>query len=144
MSDCIEHPGSRTRFGYAMLYVNGKQWSAHRLAWTLANGPIPDGMWVLHRCDNPPCWNVEHLFLGTASDNSRDRDAKGRAGAGWHLPENRPRGEANAKAKLTTEAVREMRELYVAGGTYRGLARRFGVHRTVARDAILGRTWGHV
>jgi hypothetical protein len=60
--------------GYGRVLV-----SAHRLAWELAHGPIPDGLLVLHRCDNPPCCNPEHLFLGTVADNMADKTAKGRA-----------------------------------------------------------------
>ena len=144
MSDCIEFAGTRTADGYGMLWVGGRQWGAHRWAWTQANGPIPDGMMVLHRCDNPPCWNPDHLFLGTAADNARDRDAKGRSGIGWHLPEHRPRGEANAKAKLTASIVRTMREAHASGATYYDLARQFGVDGTTVRRAVAHDTWGHV
>jgi hypothetical protein len=51
---------------------------AHRLSWTMANGPIPAGMWVLHHCDNPPCVNPDHLYVGTPSDNAQDRERRGR------------------------------------------------------------------
>ena len=60
--------------GYGRVLV-----SAHRLAWELKHGPIPNGLLVLHRCDNPPCCNPEHLFLGTATDNMADKTRKGRA-----------------------------------------------------------------
>ena len=63
---------------YGMISVKGKSWPAHRLSWTLAYGPIPEGMCVCHHCDNPPCVRPDHLFLGTRADNNRDRDQKGR------------------------------------------------------------------
>ncbi len=76
---------------YGLLYVNNRQRRAHRIAWELANGPIPDGIEVCHRCDNPPCCNPAHLFLGTQRDNMDDCVAKGR-----HIsqnPEPRSRGD---------------------------------------------------
>lgn len=79
---CLEFTGFLNSKGYGR--INGeiggtnKQWFAHRAAWMLAHGPIPDGMVVCHHCDNPPCCNVEHLFLGTPTDNIRDMIAKGR------------------------------------------------------------------
>jgi hypothetical protein len=86
-SGCREFSGSRrpVRTGYGLISDdNGKVVGAHILAWTLAHGPIPPGMKVLHHCDNPPCcqaYGTDHLFLGTDADNSEDRAAKGR---GYH------------------------------------------------------------
>jgi hypothetical protein len=76
--ECWVWTSKHNDLGYGMLMVNYQRWYAHRLAWTLANGPIPDGLCVLHRCDNPPCVRPAHLFLGTRTDNAKDRDQKGR------------------------------------------------------------------
>ncbi len=82
----------------------------HRIAWEEANGPIPEGLHVLHSCDNPPCCNVGHLFLGTAQDNADDKVAKGR----------QLQGERHPGAKLTwgqVEAIRsdDRRNTVIAG-----------------------------
>jgi len=76
---CKEWPRYRDRKGYGIKRFGkrGKQ-RVHRLAWEETHGPIPEGMHVLHHCDNPPCYEVEHLFLGTNTDNMRDKAAKGR------------------------------------------------------------------
>lgn len=90
--------------GYGIVRHNGRNTSAHRLAWILANGPIPEGLHVCHRCDNPPCCNPEHLFIGTRKDNMQDCLAKGRfatgdrSGARLH-PEKLPRGDDNFARK---------------------------------------------
>jgi hypothetical protein len=70
--------------GYGLLTVAGRTTYAHRYAWELANGPIPGGAWVLHRCDNPPCCEPSHLFLGTRESNQVDmaRKNRGRHGTG--------------------------------------------------------------
>lgn len=77
---CWEFMGARTPKGYGRIGLDGQYWQAHRLAWTLKRGPIPNGLGlqVCHRCDNPPCINPDHLFLGTNADNCRDRHSKGR------------------------------------------------------------------
>lgn len=75
---CIEISGPRQRSGHIRIWMDGGMRLAHRVAWLMAKGPIPDGLGVLHRCDNPPCVNVDHLFLGTVGDNNADRDRKGR------------------------------------------------------------------
>lgn len=75
---CMEWTARTDPDGYGEIRVDGKLWRAHRLAWTAANGPIPTGLQVLHHCDNPPCVNVQHLFLGTNKDNHADKKRKGR------------------------------------------------------------------
>lgn len=123
--------------GYGELAIGGVSRRSHRVSWVLTNGPIPDGLQVLHRCDNPPCVRVSHLFLGTNADNVRDREAKHRRTAVV-------RGEANPRARLTEARVREMRRLSEAGWTGTDLATMFGVGDVTARDAVAGRTWTHV
>lgn len=76
--DCLVFTGSRNEDGYGSISVGGRMVKTHRLAWELIIGPIPDGMVVCHRCDNPPCCYVDHLFLGTVADNNADRHIKGR------------------------------------------------------------------
>lgn len=76
--ECWPRTGAHDSKGYGLLKVQGAQQRAHRLVWEYTYGPIPDGLWVLHRCDNPPCCNPDHLFLGTNQDNQRDSVNKGR------------------------------------------------------------------
>lgn len=78
-SGCWEWLGCRNIKGYGQQTVNGKPKSVHRIAWEARYGST-NGLWVLHKCDNPACYNPDHLFLGTAQDNVKDMWAKGR---GW-------------------------------------------------------------
>lgn len=86
-SGCLEYRGNRNAMGYGVMWFKGRRGTlVHRVAWTLAHGPIPGGMNVLHHCDNPPCiktegdgqWPEGHLFLGSRDDNMADMKAKGR------------------------------------------------------------------
>lgn len=113
-----------------------KAWSASRLAWTLSFGEIPDGLCVCHICDNPPCCNPNHLFLGTQQDNVDDRERKGRN----KLPHSL--GEEHGQSKLTEVQVLSIRKEYVAGETYRSLAKKYGVTFGAIRNIVKYRTWG--
>jgi hypothetical protein len=143
---CWPWPGATHPGGYGAL--NPSKWGetrAHRMAWKLANDrDIPAGMLVCHRCDNPPCCNPAHLFLGTHGDNSRDRNAKGRAA---------PKvGELNGRALLTQDDVQEIRRVYRRGHKSRagdprscvGLSRTYGVSEDAIRQIVKGRHWGHL
>ncbi len=109
---------------------------SHRSAWRIYRGPIPDGMFVLHRCDVPSCVNPEHLFLGTHKDNMQDMVSKGR-GRGLV-------GSAHPESKLTEADVLEMRRLSKAGKTAIEIAAQFGVGKSAANYACNGTTWKHV
>jgi len=122
------------KWGYGSFCVGDSMVLAHRVSYELAYGPIPDGLDVLHRCDNPPCVRPEHLFLGTDLDNARDMDSKGRR---------RPSpGERNGNSKLSYEQVTEIRGLYAGGGwSWRKLARQFGVSHHQIGLIVRGRSW---
>lgn len=144
LSDCVEARGTLNNSGYVQVYEPRYPHGigAHRLAWIKANGPIPDGMCVCHRCDNRRCVNVAHLFLGTVADNVRDCRAKGRA---YTVPtERKARGAAAGGSKLTEGWVRAGRALRDLGLTYDAIAAELGVHRMTVYDFCKRRTWAHV
>jgi len=78
-ASCWIWEGSRNENGYGMFSLNECQ-TTHRISWTLKFGKIPKGKWILHKCDNPPCVNPDHLFIGTHTDNMKDMSKKGRTG----------------------------------------------------------------
>ncbi len=91
---CCLWTAGKFKNGYGAFWVNGQNHRAHRVAWEIANGPIPDGLGVLHQCDTPACQNVNHLFLGTNIDNTADKVAKGRQAKGPGAgPKNPPCGD---------------------------------------------------
>lgn len=110
---------------------------AHRFSWILANGEIPDGMFVCHKCDVPLCVNPTHLFLGTATDNMQDMIRKGRGPNQY--------GEANPAAKLTEQKVRQIKWLHrIGAGGQAKIAKFYGICRENVRDILKGKTWKHV
>ena len=139
MSDCVV---TTTKSGRNRpdTTIGGKRMRSHKAAWIRAYGPIPEGMCVCHKCDNPQCINPEHLFLGTHTDNMRDMWAKGRA---------RPRkfetgaSHPRSTAKLTEEtAVYAMARL-LAGERQKSVAAAFGVDQSCISNLWSGRTWSH-
>lgn len=176
--------GTKNRKGYGMWRgIAKRQDLAHRTAFILSNGGIPDGMHICHRCDVPACCNPVHLFAGTARDNAIDRDAKGRGARGvTHysktrpdrvprgdrngtrtMPESRPRGDdhharanpelmargaSHGMAKLTDAIVLEIRRIFSANKTQRGikarLARDYGMSWSALNSILMRETWRHV
>jgi hypothetical protein len=130
--------GKDEKSAYGIVWFNGYRHKCHRLAFRLIKGPIPEGLLVCHTCDNPPCCNPAHLFVGTPKDNSDDARAKGRL--------HREMGSARYNAILTEEAVAEIK----AGaptrryGWGRMMARKYGVCPTAINNVIRGRRWKQV
>lgn len=77
--ECLVWTKKTDNWGYGVTSLEGRSYRVHRLVWERANGPIPEGMLICHTCDNPPCYFLKHLFLGTHQDNMRDMAAKGRS-----------------------------------------------------------------
>lgn len=137
-SGCWEWTGSRNENGYGQISLGpGPIVKAHRAAWMVYRGPIPDGIQVLHHCDNPPCCNPDHLYLGTPADNSRDRISRGRHRSAPL------KGSAHPLAKLTEADVRHIRDLGRPYGLH-ALARLYGINRTTITAIVDRRKWKHV
>lgn len=151
--------GKRNRRGYGQFWDgtylpsgSPRQVVSSRWAYESQNGPIPDGMFVCHTCDDPSCVRVAHLFLGSPADNSADMVSKGRAwarsgdehGLRKH-PERVARGEAHSQAYLTEDLVRAMRERHAATGmSYEALGREFGTTGVNASLIIRRKRWSHI
>jgi hypothetical protein len=125
---------SKTKKGYGVMRgQDNKQTTAHRFAYESKYGQIPDGLMVLHSCDNPPCCNPSHLFLGTGTDNAADRDSKKR---GTRPPLHK--GESHPLAKLTKRQVDEIRQ---ASGTLREISEQYGIGMSQVSAIRKGKGW---
>jgi hypothetical protein len=135
---CWVWQDGKTSDGYASVAAEGSIHYGHRLSYEVHVGSIPGGLCVLHHCDNPPCLNPLHLFLGTKADNSADMAQKGRARGGVL------RGEANPHATLTADRVRAIRRFAARGVSDTELGQRFGLSRGAIYSVVARRTWAHV
>lgn len=132
---CWEWTGALNRHGYGSFWLD-KCVLAHRIAWRLANGPIPEGKLVMHSCDNRICCNPEHLFTGTNQDNMDDMVEKGRA--------NRMPGETHPMSKLTERAVLWIRMWAGCGYKQVDIASAFGIDQTNVSCITTRKTWRHI
>lgn len=131
---CWEWQGGTNSDGYGSHSVCGVNWKAHRYAWHITNGPIKDGLYVCHMCDNRTCVNPAHMFLGTVYDNISDMDQKGR----------RAVGTQNGKAKMTEAIVHRVRELRSLGYSFTEIAAQVGMSKGAVQHVVSGATWSHL
>lgn len=136
---CWLWTGGRDSHGYGKLTLDKKQIGAHKVAYQLWKGEIPEGLCVLHTCDVNNCVNPEHLWLGTKADNSQDMVRKGR----MYHPYNK--GIAHGSSKLTEEEILEIRDLYPLGQySHRKLAKKFNVSYNHIKRILDRDVWRHI
>jgi len=127
---CREWLGLRDSKGYGILGRDHRRWRVHRYVWSSINGPIPDGLVVMHRCDNPPCYRLDHLVLGTPGDNTADMLSKER--------------QANGGRIATADEVVAMRIDCANGMSVRQVAAKYGFSASCTHHILTGSTWRHV
>lgn len=133
-SKCWEWKGAKFPNGYGVIFVNGKNISAHRFSYLTYVGKIREGLCVLHKCDNRGCVNPNHLFLGTRHDNILDASRKMRL---WH-------GIEHWNAKLNDSKVIDAREMFCKGFSVGEISKKFCVNWKTMSSALTGKTWRHV
>ena len=133
---CWEWKGSRHSFGHGVLSFQGQRIGAHRAAYSVWVGPIPEGKEIRHKCDNPPCINPAHLEPGTHAENMQDSAVRGRARSS--------RGEEKHSAILTEQKVLDIRSMALQGQSSKDLSLTYGVSYYTIRDIVTGRRWRHL
>lgn len=145
VGECWMWKGNVSR-RYGRLYIAGRTIRAHRYAWEAVYGPVPDGLVVCHRCDQPLCVRPDHLFAATPAENNADRAAKGRSAKGDRHParmhpETRPRGEAHGMAKYTAQQIQGAKAMIDAGHTLNDIARLTGINKSTLSKVKRGIQW---
>lgn len=133
-STCWYWIGGMYADGYGKARHQGKECKAHRYSYMLHKGPIPNGMHVCHKCDEPSCVNPDHLFIGTRNENMRDMAEKGRSA----------HGARHGMAKLSIEQVREIRAKRDNGQSMRAIAAEYGVSGGRISEIVHRKSWRRV
>lgn len=136
-TQCWEWTGTKSKGGYGQFTVRGIGYKPHRVSASLFLGfPLSSNLAVCHKCDNPSCFNPQHLFVGTFSENIRDAVQKGR----WiHT-----RGEKNGRAKLSEDDVLQIRLALAFGASVATMAKRFGMSFKTVSKIKLRQRWAHI
>jgi hypothetical protein len=143
-SGCWEWIGTKQDAGYGRIIISGKAVLAHRMSFEMHKGIIPPGMQVCHKCDNPPCVNPDHLFLGTAKDNAQDCISKGRKNAVGPKGRRVIDGVAGNNRKLTPSDVLKIREDAVNGMPNSDIAKKFNVSDSTISRIVNRNNWRHL
>ena len=130
---CREWIKRKNEKGYGQIGIGGKSYLTHKLMWEVCKGPVPIGLQVCHRCDNPSCVRLDHLFLGTNRDNAKDSKDKGRRA--------RLKGSRHGRAKLTESDVMSIRS---SSQGINDLAALYGVAAQNIRHIVQRKTWTHL
>jgi len=148
---CWNWMASMRENGYGQIYKDGKPAKAHRVSYELFVGKIPEGLCVLHSCDNRKCVNPAHLSVDTQKENLRqmreryrDNTAKGDNSGSRTHPERRPRGETHCRSKLTNNDIYEVKILYGFGFTHRELGLMYNVAHSSIANILNGKSWNHL
>lgn len=139
--DCWEWTGSLNNKGYSQIRIGGGLSLGHRVSYEIHNGPIPEGLHVLHSCDNPGCVNPVHLHLGTHQDNMREMVLRGRSNGGSKCDNS---GEKHGGSKLGNDDIREIRRLRVDGISQRELSAVYGVAESTISQIVNRKRWRHI
>lgn len=133
IDECWEWQALKDKHGYGKFKLNDKMVKAHRFAWELVNGPIPEGMVIRHNCDNPGCVNSTHLEIGTQADNVKDMVNRGR--------QSRPKGTLNSMVKKTESDIIAIRS---AIGTQTAIAKKYGISQRQVSNIKNRKQWKHL
>lgn len=134
-SGCHEYSGA-TLHGYGVFWLNGKNEKAHRVAYVIANGAIPDGLQVNHHCDNRKCCNPDHLYAGTVQQNVNDREERHRG--------RRLLGSDHPNTNLTAEDVFRIRAMSSEGMKQKQIASQFSISDRTVGQIVRRERWNHI